>query len=98
MHANEGTWRWFLEIFKYMTKATDEQKNVMSYQNFEVLYFALHRVRQIQGYGCFYNIKDAEFDIETADESYDKIIEELNSIEDPVLNLIREDFRIRSNE
>lgn len=72
------------EVFKYMTKSTDEEKNILTYNNFKTLYFALHRVRQIQGYGCFYNVKDDDSIIEEVDYFYNKYIEELQKIENPL--------------
>lgn len=72
------------EVFKYMTKSTDEKSNVLTYDNFKTLYFALYRVRQIQGYGVFYNIKDDDSIIEQVDEYYDVLISILKSKEDPI--------------
>ena len=72
------------EVFKYMTKSTDEKNNILTYQNFKDLYFALYRVRQIQGYGCFYNVKDDDSIIEEVDYFYNKYIEELQKQENPV--------------
>ena len=72
------------EVFKYMTKSTDEKNNILTYQNFKDLYFALYRVRQIQGYGCFYNVKDDDSIIEEVDYFYNKYIEELHKQENPV--------------
>lgn len=72
------------EVFKYMTKSTDEDKNILTYDNFKVLYFALHRIRQIQGYGCFYNIKDDDSLIDEVDDLYDIIIEILKAKENPL--------------
>ncbi|MEG1142854.1 MAG: protein rep [Clostridia bacterium] len=72
------------EVFKYMTKSTDEKSNILTYDNFKTLYFALYRVRQIQGYGCFYNIKDDDNINDQVDEYYDIIINILKSKEDPI--------------
>jgi len=72
------------EVFKYMTKGTDEEKNILTYDNFKTLYFALHGVRQIQGYGLFYNIKDDDSIVEKVDEIYNSILEELQKKEVPV--------------
>ena len=72
------------EVFKYMTKSTDEDKNILSYDNFKTLHFALHRVRQIQGYGCFYNVKDDDSIIEEVEELYNVYIELLKVKENPV--------------
>lgn len=72
------------EVFKYMTKSTDEEKNILTYDNFKALYFALHRVRQIQGYGCFYNIKDDDSVIDEVNELYEVYIELLKAKENPL--------------
>lgn len=72
------------EVFKYMTKTKDEKNNIIPYDNFKTLYFALYRVRQIQGYGCFYNVKDDDSIIDQVDDFYDVIINILKTKEDPV--------------
>lgn len=72
------------EIFKYMTKSTDEESNALTYENFKDLYRGLYRVRQIQGYGCFYNIKDDDNLIGQVDEYYDILIKILKVKEDPI--------------
>ena len=58
----------YVEVFKYMTKATDEKNYVLTYDNFKTLYFSTFYVRQIQGYGCLYQISDKNLD-----EEIDKI-------------------------
>ena len=72
------------EVFKYMTKSTDEERNILTYDNFKTLYFALYRVRQIQGYGCFYNVKDDDSIINEVDELYEVYIELLKAKENPL--------------
>lgn len=72
------------EVFKYMTKANDENKNILTYNNFKDLYFGLYRVRQIQGYGCFYNVKDDDSLIDHVDDYYNVIINILKAKENPV--------------
>ena len=72
------------EVFKYMTKSNDEDKNILTYDNFKDLYFGLYRVRQIQGYGCFYNVKDDDSFIDEVDDYYDTIINILKTKEDPI--------------
>ncbi|MDA1909658.1 protein rep [Bacillus cereus] len=57
----------YFELFKYMTKASssndvNESKSLLGYKNFVTLYFSLKHVRQIQGYGCFFRIKDIDYD------------------------------------
>lgn len=70
------------ELFKYMTKEVDEAGDVLSYQNFKDLYIGLYRVKQIQGYGCLYQVTD-DGDTESMIESYNELIEELKKIENP---------------
>jgi hypothetical protein len=72
------------EVFKYMTKSTDEEKDILTYENFKTLYFALHGIRQIQGYGCFYNVKDDDSFIDEVDDLYDVIINLLRIKENPL--------------
>ena len=70
-------------LFGYLTKKYSEDKSPMTYENFKTLYHALNRVRQIQGYGVFYNIK--ELDAETYTESDYQVLENyLLSQEQPV--------------
>lgn len=74
----------FLELFKYMTKADGlEDGKIMSYQNFKDLYYGLHSVRQIQGYGCLFRLKDDDI-ADIAEEKYQEIIDELKKTEEPV--------------
>lgn len=74
----------FLELFKYMTKADGlSDGKIMSYQNFKDLYEGLNSVRQIQGYGCLFRLKDEDLS-ELVDEQYDLIIEALKKEEEPV--------------
>lgn len=72
------------EVFKYMTKSTDEDNNILTYNNFKTLYFALHRVRQIQGYGIFYNVKDDDSMLDEVEDMYIFIIDSLRQKENPV--------------
>lgn len=73
----------FIELFKYMTKGSKEDGFPMSYDNFKVLYYALNGVRQIQGYGCFYNIKDCDVD-DMVEDYYRTVIDYLQKKEMPV--------------
>ncbi|VFC79032.1 replication protein RepB [Clostridioides difficile] len=74
----------YYEVFKYMTKSTDENSSLLTYENFKVLFFSLYRVRQIQGYGIFYNFKDDDnLDFEV-DEYYKFVIDYLQKKESPV--------------
>lgn len=88
----------YYEVFKYMTKSTDENSNLLTYENFKTLFFALYRVRQIQGYGIFYNFKDND-DIDfRVDEYYKFIIDYLQKKESPIevfespKDLLKDDF------
>lgn len=74
----------FLELFKYMTKSDGlEDGKIMSYQNFKDLYYGLHSVRQIQGYGCLFRLKDEDM-AELADSQYQALINDLRQKENPV--------------
>ena len=79
----------YLEIFKYMTKATDEKNHVLTYENFKVLYVSLNGVRQIQGYGCLYNVKDIEIDALEVDKIYEPMIVDMKKIENPEVTMDR---------
>ena len=48
----------YKKLFGYMTKMYSEDNSPMTYENFKTLYHSLERVRQIQGYGVFYNVKE----------------------------------------
>lgn len=74
----------YAELFKYMTKETDEDGNVLSYDNFISLYYGFYRVKQIQGYGCFYMIND-DVDLDSLQEQYDIFMEEIRAKENPEL-------------
>lgn len=72
----------FVELFKYMTKETDEDGKVLTYNNFIALYYALYRVKQIQGYGCLYKITD-DIDLEEYEALYKEFIDEIRKKESP---------------
>jgi hypothetical protein len=76
----------YAELFKYLTKTIDENSKELTYEHFKTLYFALHRVKQIQGYGIFYNVKDevTEEEIEQANSLYDALIAYLKEKECPI--------------
>lgn len=74
----------FAELFKYMTKETDENGQTLTYENFINLYYALYRVKQIQGYGCLYRIKD-DGDLEEMESKYEEYIQEIAKKESPTL-------------
>lgn len=67
-----------------MTKATNEDDGAMNYRQFKTLYYSLMKRRQIQGYGCFYNLKDEEISMDEVNEIYDAIIEGLKQEESPI--------------
>lgn len=74
----------YFEVFKYMTKSNNDDDLFMSYDNFKVLYYSLKSVRQIQGYGILYNIKE-DLNLEKlVDEYYNNLINELQEKEKPV--------------
>lgn len=75
----------YLELFKYMTKSTTEYDKMISYNQFKTLYFALDGRRQIQGYGCFYGLKDDdEISVEEIDDYYNGLLEQLQQKEKPI--------------
>lgn len=76
----------YAELFKYMTKETNEEGKVLSYANFKTLYDALYRVKQIQGYGCLYRIQD-DWDLEASEAMYEAFIDGLKEKENPVVCL-----------
>jgi len=48
------------------------------------LYYGTYRVKQIQGYGCLYQIKDDE-DLEQLEEQYELFIQEIRKKESPTV-------------
>ncbi|AFS79925.1 replication protein RepB (plasmid) [Gottschalkia acidurici 9a] len=72
----------YAELFKYLTKEVDENKRIFTYENFKALYHGLYRVKQIQGYGVLYRIKDA-INEEEFNSKYDEFIELLGQKEKP---------------
>lgn len=76
----------YKELFKYLSKATDEDDKLLTYEHFKTQYFAFYRVKQIQGYGVFYRIDGevSEADIEAAKKEYDLLIEYLQKNESPI--------------
>lgn len=71
----------YAELFKYMIKEVDEDNNVLTYDVFKTLLISLYRVRQIQGYGCFYGLKNVDnLDIfKLSDVEYEKLINEITN-------------------
>lgn len=84
----------YQEMFKYMVKdhATyvDEngefKKDVISYDEFKVLYFATANVRQLESFGCLKGIKDIEDDEEAdeVNELYHSFVNALRKFEEPL--------------
>lgn len=73
----------FQKLFGYMTKMYGEDKSEMTYDNFKTLYHATNRVRQIQGYGVFYNIKEPSTEYYTQTD-YDVLEQYLTCKEQPI--------------
>lgn len=73
----------YAELFKYMTKETDEKHNILTYDNFKTLYFATKCIKQIQGYGCLYMINDDNI-FDEVDKVYADIKQCLNQDEKPI--------------
>lgn len=71
----------YMELFKYMTKSTNEDNDILTYNNFKTLYFATYRLKQIQGYGCFYLINDSDLE-EEIDKIYTDIRNFLQTTDD----------------
>lgn len=70
----------YAELFKYITKEKDEKGQVLTYDNFRHLYYGLYRIKQIQGYGCLYKIKE-DIDIELFEDMYEEYLESLRQKE-----------------
>lgn len=73
----------YAELFKYLTKITDEKGSVMQYNNFVAINYGTYRIKQIQGYGCFFNITD-DGDVDSYVEQYNELIDYLNKNDNPV--------------
>ena len=74
----------YAELFKYISKGSDEEGNTLTYDNFVSLYYGLYRVKQIQGYGCLYRIDD-NIDLEELDNKYNDYIQEIAKKESPLV-------------
>lgn len=73
----------YFEVFKYMTKSNNEKNEFLSYDNFKLLYFGLRSVRQIQGFGILYRLKEIDNENEV-EEKYNEIISYLQRKENPL--------------
>lgn len=72
------------ECLKYVTKLTKDTMTALDYEQFKTLYFALDGRRVMQGFGILYRLaKDDSIDEEAAAE-YERIIAELQLVEDPI--------------
>lgn len=71
----------YYEIFKYISKMKSDV--IMSYDNFKTLYEATKSVRQIQGYGIFFNMSD-DLNEDEIDKFYDDIVNFLKEKEEPI--------------
>nr|WP_275900829.1 protein rep [Paenibacillus periandrae] len=80
----------YIEIFKYLTKSTSGEGKggePITYWQFKTLWFALHRCRQIQGYGCLFDVDDNE-----------EITEEDVELSRKMLQIINEESPIQTRE
>lgn len=87
----------FAELFKYITKEKDEEGNLLTYDNFKTLYKALYRLKQIQGYGCLFQITD-DIDVEEYESLYKEFIENIRKKESPVEVLERPQELLLDNQ
>lgn len=73
----------YAELFKYMTKGSDQDGQALSYENFVSLYHALYRIKQIQGYGVLYQLSNDE-DFEVYELAYEEFIQSCLQKEKPM--------------
>lgn len=75
----------YFELFKYLTKSKDLTGTFLTYEQFKYIYFSTYGKKQIQGYGCFYNLQDDDAEMKKMIESqyYEDLIEKLKKIESP---------------
>jgi len=72
----------YAELFKYMVKTVDFEHNKITYDVFKSLYFGLYKIKQLQGFGCLYNINDDVQDMEdVVSDIYINVINEIKSID-----------------
>lgn len=79
----------YAELFKYMTKETDEKGQVLTYQNFITLLHGLYGVHQIRGYGCMHHIKNDEDVLEDYERIYEEMIQNIRAKENPTMVMER---------
>ncbi len=73
----------YIELFKYLTKDFDDSKNILTYDNFKVILDSTFRLKQIQGYGCFYRLIDEDLD-EELEKEYENVVYWLKLLETPI--------------
>ena len=76
----------YYEIFKYAVKgfsSDKKDKQMMSYEQFKVLYSAMYNRRCIQGYGKLFRLTPDDTIDESMNEVYNDFIEKLKLVEDP---------------
>lgn len=88
----------YKELFKYLIKEVSEDGNVFTYENFKTLYLSTYRLKEMQGYGCFYDMDFDDIDIELVDSIYNKYIEELRKKEDPEFTYETPESLIKDND
>jgi len=75
----------YYEIFKYAVKGFSQDKQMMSYEQFKVLYLAMYKRRTIQGYGKLFRLTPDDDIDESMNEEYRHFIENLQLVEHPTL-------------
>ena len=74
------------ELCKYTTKGTSTQGAPLEYETFVELYNALYGVRIIQGYGCWFGLKDEEAaDLDERNEVVICTLDELKKLSEGVI-------------
>ncbi len=72
----------YYEVFKYAFKISDDERQFMTYENFKVLYKALHKRKVFQSYGEWYNVAgDDEIDDSLAYEFIHEFLNNFDSVE-----------------
>lgn len=93
--ANEGRYSCIMnrfqpadcsKLFGYMTKTLYVKQGPIHFDNFKVLYNSLKHVRQIQGYGVFYNVKAAENDPVYTEREQDMLADYITLGEKPTIS------------
>lgn len=76
----------YAELFKCMIKLTTENNKPLSFNNFRTLYFSLHRMKQIQGYGVLWNVDDKDNELleNEVDKMYNELVEKLIEDEESI--------------